>query len=160
PASAPSWFSDAVGELLRAEIGPRYVEVLKAFVELEEAYMFENGKGKLPVIERPIQVTDWIKGGRGRKKGVPAIRDIKAFETKWWSWWTEMQPAWRGRANGKPLRGEGGAEEGWGALVAPGVNGLLSVVATLYWWGYAENAGEEGNCSPGWEEAAADVIWV
>ncbi|KAJ7470058.1 hypothetical protein B0H11DRAFT_1731058 [Mycena galericulata] len=162
PPSAPAWFADAFGQVSEVEIGPTYLEVLKGFVELEAMYGFEKGSAnaKLSAVERPRQVAEWIRGGRGgRKKAPPAIPAVDAFAVQWWSWWTGMQPAWREQANGKPVRVEAGGEE-WGELVCPGLNGFLSVVATLYWWGCAEKAGVEGKISAGWEEAAADVIWV
>lgn len=41
----------------------------------------------------------------------------------------------------------------------PGVNGVLSVVAALYWWGCAEKKLEELP-STGWLEAVGDVVWA
>ncbi|KAJ7429178.1 hypothetical protein B0H11DRAFT_1769443, partial [Mycena galericulata] len=159
---APPWLQHAVGEVSRAKIGPKYEELLSIFVDLETAYC-ELGMsgGKLSVKERPRQVTEWIKDGRGRTKEILGIANVGVFEEKWWKWWKGMQPEWRGI--GGDGRGDGPPEEDagrWEGLVAPGQNGLLNVVATLYWWACAEKAGPEGTMSTGWEAAVADVTWV
>ncbi|KAJ7458370.1 hypothetical protein B0H11DRAFT_1671726, partial [Mycena galericulata] len=161
---APPWLQHAVGEVLRAKIGAKYEELLRAFVDLETAYAeldMSAGKLSVNVKERPRQVAEWIKDGRGRTKEVLGIADVGAFEAQWWKWWRGMQPAWRGE-------GGDGYEDGapqedarrWEGLVAPGQNGFLSVVATLYWWACAEKAQPEGMTSTGWEAAVADVSWV
>jgi hypothetical protein len=45
-------------------------------------------------------------------------------------------------------------------LRAPSQNGVLSVVASLYWWGKkVQIAGEDDDCES-WVEAVADVEWM
>ncbi|KAJ6568309.1 hypothetical protein DFH09DRAFT_877301, partial [Mycena vulgaris] len=133
PNDAAQWFRLVFAEVSQEEVGGRYQELLTAFVELERAYGFENGPGVLAKKGRPLQVSDWI--GRGRKKGPRAIPKVEKFEVQWWAWWRSIQPAWRKvGVDGRPLRGEGEVYgEDWGGLVLPGQNGVLSVVATLYW---------------------------
>jgi hypothetical protein len=48
----------------------------------------------------------------------------------------------------------------WGSLAAPGQNGMLSVVASIYWWGCAEKALGQVTHSEEWGKAAVDTIIV
>ncbi|KAJ7509962.1 hypothetical protein B0H11DRAFT_1701782, partial [Mycena galericulata] len=155
PEDTPAWFSNALTQISRQALGPEYKALLEEYIALERGYSFETG-GRLSPKGRPAQVLDWIRDGRGRNKSVVAIAKVDVFEQKWWDWWDwwgRMQPAWRGRdAKGRPVVSDEYRED-WGGLVAPGPNGLLSVVAALYWWGCTEK-------SKGWEAAVADTLWV
>lgn len=56
------------------------------------------------------------------------------YAEQWWGWWNGLQP------EGRPLSGPEGVQDvpqvaDWTALDKPGVNGFLTVVATLAWWG-------------------------
>ncbi|KAJ7457582.1 hypothetical protein B0H11DRAFT_1738353, partial [Mycena galericulata] len=152
PEDAPAWFSNAFAQISREDVGPEYRSLLEAYIALEQGYGFES-EGRLSPRGRPAQVSEWIRDGRGRNKSVLAIPKMEVFEAKWWDWWAGMQPAWRRRdATGKPVRSEEYGQD-WGGLVAPGPNGLLSVVAALYWWACARK-------SEGWYAAVADTLWV
>lgn len=66
----------------------------------------------------------------------------------------------------RPSPGETSRSVRLGLLIAPGANGMLGVVACLYWWGKSvlqkvENGIvlDEGSVED-WEEAVADVQWV
>ncbi|KAJ7659792.1 hypothetical protein DFH06DRAFT_989390, partial [Mycena polygramma] len=115
---------------------------------------------KLPKLLRPTQV-GWIRHGRGLRDGRDKDRpqeivDVKIFERAWWTWWTALQPEWRGQRK----RGVGEvAPEGadWGKLSSSGQNGV-SVVAVLYWWGLAKGKGV--GPSKGWVDAVEDTTWV
>jgi hypothetical protein len=137
----------------------RFEEVVQAWLELEERYGFVLGSSALKSQYRPVEVKDWIGDGRGRNMAVRPISDIGIFEEGWWKWWTGLQPTWRGIWKGRA--GTPPPEDGsWEKLVMPGQNRMLSVVATLYWWGYAEKERGLVETSAGWEEAAKDVLSV
>ncbi|KAJ7184013.1 hypothetical protein B0H12DRAFT_970923, partial [Mycena haematopus] len=165
PAEAAQWFHDAFAEVSRQALGPQYEEILRAFIKLEKSHGWALQGGHLKTnVPRPKQVSDWVKDGRGRRAKVKApmpITDIAAFAKKWWAWWSDLQPAWRGA-----WRGRGTAEQAvpenadWGPLAVWGQNGLLSVVAAMYWWGCAEEKIGLSTRSVEWEEAAADLIWI
>ncbi|KAJ7604358.1 hypothetical protein DFH06DRAFT_1021170, partial [Mycena polygramma] len=158
---APSWFAPIFEEVSREEAPASYWELLRAWVELETSTNFVQ-RGSLPKGICPDQVSAWVRDGRGRTVEVQPIDDVGKFETEWWAWWTSLQPEWRGFRRGRRKPGEveavpDGAD--WGRLASAGKNGVLSVVAALYWWACAE--AEEGNgSSGGWEEAVADTTWV
>ncbi|KAJ7160859.1 hypothetical protein C8R46DRAFT_905053 [Mycena filopes] len=158
PGDAPVWFKHGFGQVSREVLGGCYEELLEEFVALERSYGFVVGasKGLKGSYPRPEQVSTWVKDGRGRKLSMVPITDVASFGKEWWSWWQGMQPSWRGE------RGERVAAEqaDWGHLVQPGQNGMLSVVAALYWWGHAEKAAEGGAGSAEWEEAVTEATWV
>jgi hypothetical protein len=74
-------------------------------------------------------------------------------------WWGSLQPEWREKdADGSwsVARGYGGGGREWGPLYQWGVNGVLSVVASLYFWGCS--VPETGRAE--WEAAVNDVAWM
>ncbi|KAF9007695.1 hypothetical protein BDZ89DRAFT_936810, partial [Hymenopellis radicata] len=109
---------------------------------------------------RPALVGSWLSYGRhtrGHERWVIDAASGSKFVADWEAWWKSLQPAWRAKDDaGRWNRSSYG--DGWGVLCHSGVNGLLSVAATLSWWGsYCEDmAGDEEK----WKEAIRDVIWV
>jgi hypothetical protein len=159
PDDAATWVKHGFGEISREALRPLYEELLESWVALEHLYSFKIGTKYLAKgTSRPVQVQDWIRDGRGWTQATRPITNIPQFETDWWAWWTELQPAWRGSRRGavKTVAPEGAD---WGKLVVAGQNGLLSVVATLYWWGVAEKKGGVA-ASASWEEVVTDTTWV
>ncbi|KAJ7800261.1 hypothetical protein B0H14DRAFT_2276923, partial [Mycena olivaceomarginata] len=140
PADAPLWFQNGFREVSREDLGPQYKTLLQDFIALERSTGFvqaAKGEGKPKGLKgsslRPQQVMDWIRDGRGRSQVLRAIADITEFKNDWWAWWRGMQPDWRTAGDNAAV--PNGAD--WGVLAVPGQNGLLSVVACLYWWGCA-----------------------
>lgn len=68
-----------------------------------------------------------------------------------------MQPKWRTSEISK--REVGGS---WDELQKPGINGLLSVMAGLFYWGKSVRHGgdddDEGRSK--WDELLMDIAWV
>ncbi|KAJ7825874.1 hypothetical protein B0H14DRAFT_2368606, partial [Mycena olivaceomarginata] len=164
PQDAPPWFQHTFKEVSRQCLGTDYDALLEAFTAWEQSSGWAaSGKLKaLPNAPRPTQLADWIKDARGKTLAVRLITDTKCFATTWWQWWTGMQPSWRdsrcGRAGSRCVAVLDKAD--WGSLQTSGQNGLLSVVATLYWWGCAEKGLGEGNTTSDWNDAVADTTWV
>ncbi|KAJ7202757.1 hypothetical protein GGX14DRAFT_370046 [Mycena pura] len=163
PDDAPAWIREGVEELSANELGPEYRRLVNMYIALERAHGFvkdpqptgNNKPVKLVTGSRPPEVGLWIKRYR---TGRMDVKNVPAFESKWWKWWALNQPAWRGcRTDGRPER-EDARGRSWGHLLAHGQNGFLSVVATLYWWGSAEQ--ENGDTSAVWLDAVRDVTWV
>ncbi|KAK6969476.1 hypothetical protein R3P38DRAFT_3243181 [Favolaschia claudopus] len=77
------------------------------------------------------------------------------------SWWDSLQPAWRekdGDGRWSVVKGYGAGGREWGPLYHWGVNGVLSLVASLYCWGRAVQADTELRAA--WELAVCDAVWV
>ncbi|KAJ7036226.1 hypothetical protein C8F04DRAFT_954048 [Mycena alexandri] len=167
PDDAPEWLTDAVTYLTVTPLGDNFKAVLEAVIRIEEANDFADGKG-LPSTLRPEVIGAWVKGGRGRKsKKIPVIRKFASYAKDWQAWWDSLQPQWRKRdAHGQwEIGGECG--EAWGSLDCPGVNGVISVAASLYFWGRQVHEGrkEKGEAwfeenQQLWDAAVNDVGWV
>lgn len=101
---------------------------------------------------------------------------VKEFETKFWMWWSQLQPEYHARdeSNVMLLMGEDGrpdrcSEGSWEALRMPGPNGWVSVVAALCFWEWTlESMKREGHrgiaaakyARKEWLKAVEDVDFV
>lgn len=170
PADAPKWLRESVADITKVDLGCHYASVLAALIRLEKAGGYEVGHNvKLPGGEkgkgknqRPRVISDWIKGGRGAKtKKPPVVSDVRFHVDQWDAWWDGMQPGWRLKDDDGKWRVDLAYEDGWdwGAVDCTGVNGLLSAVAGLYFWGVAVKMGLEKDKAR-WEQAVHDVVWV
>ncbi|KAJ7838440.1 hypothetical protein B0H13DRAFT_1643265 [Mycena leptocephala] len=151
----PKWAADARDLLRDGPGGAVWDGVLEEWWKHEEAAAFTGPpKGQQPK-SRPKQVQGWI--ARARTGGPnPALIDVFAFASQWWTWWKALNPEWRrdGAVNGERLARSGEGE--WGPIVQTGPNGFLNVLICLRWWRDVINAGEMG----AWEEALNDIKWV
>lgn len=70
-------------------------------------------------------------------------------------WWRSVQPDWRlsdSIASFKQADGD------WGVIKCSGVNGLLSALAALFFWGVA--LGNTCTADAAWSTAVADAAYV
>jgi len=112
-------------------LGDRWAELLQLWVAFEKKEKFTE-RGKVSPDKRPECVSKWIYGGRHRTWR-PATTSASKFEKDFHAWWLSLQPKWRLSAKGTILtQGLDGDLEG---LRKPGQNGLLSVLAGLFFWG-------------------------
>lgn len=100
--------------------------------------MFQRKHGfaddkRLPNKGRPGVLNEWIRVGRTRNKSWrPRSLVVKDVEGEFKMWWNSLQPEWRvenGVVVKERLVGD------WSSMIYPGINGLLSVVAALFFWG-------------------------
>ncbi|KAJ7840775.1 hypothetical protein B0H13DRAFT_1649441 [Mycena leptocephala] len=166
PDDAPKWLKDAVTNIAATPLGGSFKAVLEAVIRVEEAHSFDSDvKGTLPTTGRPDVLHDWVKGGRGSKtKKIPVIKKFSSYPAVWQGWWDSLQPAWRKRGVDGHWEIGGEYSEDWEALDCPGVNGVLNLAASLYFWGHqAEEArakeGEEWFTENRklWDDAVHDV---
>ncbi|KAK7018521.1 hypothetical protein R3P38DRAFT_2784330 [Favolaschia claudopus] len=175
PEDAGEWFQGVYVEVVVEPVGDCFNNLLVAWADLERAYLWVKkpltGRSSLSAANRPSQVALWIGAGRGLRGGPmskgagPTIGSVVKFEQNWWAWWASLQPPWRVRDAGHPerfSREEYGAKtsEDWDTLRAPGQNGMLSVIATLYWWGVKLKDKVDGEEKRSWVEAVCDVKWM
>ncbi|KAJ7156552.1 hypothetical protein C8R43DRAFT_883837, partial [Mycena crocata] len=161
PAKAAQWFVDAHAEMTKEDLGPHFNAVVAAWTRMEAASKYKAGPTLLPTKGRPVQVTNWInRGQRGKRHCDTTVADPEAYEQQWQGWWDSLQPGWRTLDGdgcwSKTEYGEQGKE--WGALYQWGVNGTLSVLASLYFWGYAVRSDSTRRLP--WEAAVNDVAWM
>ncbi|KAJ7060050.1 hypothetical protein C8F01DRAFT_1254165 [Mycena amicta] len=158
PDDAAEWVRSVYPEFTGENLGPRFNAVVQAFFEMQRAFGWINGSGTLPTEHRPKQIAAWVKNCRVAKPAYCSIPNKAIYSKQWWAWWTGMQPAWRGRTDDrKPGKGDADGQA-WEGLYVSGVNGMVNVVVSLYWWGCKEKLGL--GASAEWIEAAEDVEWV
>ncbi|KAJ7048991.1 hypothetical protein C8F01DRAFT_1003297 [Mycena amicta] len=153
--SASEWLCKVYPELTNVNLGAAYNEMLTAYLALEAAYGYVNGTGRLSAEHRPAQMQRWIRNKRVATPAYCKISDTTAFAKGYWAWWAGIQPSWREITQEiRPVSAEQGSES-WGALVVPGINGMLTAVAMLYWWGCEEKT-QEVWPTPDWVDAVED----
>ncbi|KAJ7450268.1 hypothetical protein B0H11DRAFT_1743257 [Mycena galericulata] len=171
PEGAPKWLSESVRQLSAVDLGIHFRSLLETLIRVEKAFGFDdNPRSGVSNVNRPREVDEWIKAGRGlrAKKGWDArIDDVDEYRTRWWIWWDLLQPPWRTRdESGQWALSEGYDDDWeWPTLAHPGQNGCLSIVASLYFWGSAKagagaGAGWNAQNRESWFWAVEDVAWM
>ncbi|KAJ7152153.1 hypothetical protein C8R43DRAFT_1127235 [Mycena crocata] len=163
PAGAADWFVEARAEMMKVALGPHFEGLLSAWTRVEYASRFEHSPSNLANKKRPTQVSEWIKNLRGKRGDEEKTRvmDPAQYEQQWKVWWATLQPKWRVRgADGEWVAegtyGPDGKE--WGPLYRWGVNGTLSILASLYFWGCA--VVDDNALRVPWDAAVNDVVWM
>ncbi|KAL0565385.1 SERTA domain-containing protein 3 [Marasmius crinis-equi] len=147
-----------------------WVPLVRKWMEFEVRSGFEGTK-KLSTTSRPPWVTEWIQRGRSPSYLKPKHNVYKHME-KWWSWWEELQPQWRGFNDRKrPDLPEDYPDSGsWEDLRVGGSNGLTSVLAALAYAAVllsqlpksatGREKEQQKDAMKGWDEAVDDVGYV
>ncbi|KAJ7576765.1 hypothetical protein C8J56DRAFT_799379 [Mycena floridula] len=129
-------------------------QLVRGWVALESSYNFENGRGGLSASGRPDQVHWWVSCKR-KSVVLSTLVDLEPFVEIFSSWWSALNPEWREHdITGKLVQSSGGS---WDCLRAPGINGMLSVIACMWWWALKA---EKGVKDSAWIQMAEDIIWV
>ena len=146
----PLWFTSAVSMMTTKELSTQWIQLVNAWEAFEVKSDFKESK-KLSTANRPKAVKAWIQRARA-PAWRPAITDTAAYEAEFKSWWAALQPKWRKSSSGNVvfLRVDGDWEE----ICWPGLNGMLSVMAGLFFWGIALGKGNDGQ--KGWKQAVSD----
>lgn len=157
-----NWVPHGVGLLNVECLGPDWVKAVRLWYERESDFGF-NKKVTLPNRNkhRPGCVFYWQKNKRSITWRPQKIEED--IEAKFLSWWAEAQPSWRIVKGSSPRvqfeRPHSPPDwEGSPVVVACGPNGLLQVLATLFFW--ADALRKSGESIAGWVGAVTDVLWV
>ncbi|KAJ7618940.1 hypothetical protein DFH06DRAFT_956907, partial [Mycena polygramma] len=161
PADAPEWFVKAHAQITRVDLGCHYHALVAAWTRIEHASRFECGPTNLSSKLRPKEVGTWIGGQRWKRVTASTVSNPAEYAAQWQLWWDSLQPKWRKRGPDENWSVEEYGEKGreWGPLYQWGINGTLSILASLYFWGQAVS-GAEGADLRVWEAAVADVTWM
>ncbi|KAK6993081.1 hypothetical protein R3P38DRAFT_3224091 [Favolaschia claudopus] len=159
PSGAPKWFVDAHASMTKVDLGIHFHALIFAWTRMEKASRFEHGPTNLSPKLRPALVSSWIT--RGRRGSDFVVDNPEEYAEMWQRWWDSLQPAWRVRdtdGSWSVTAGYGAGGREWGPLYQWGVNGILSVVASLYFWGRGLTDNEQLRAR--WEAAVGDVVWM
>ncbi|KJA14669.1 hypothetical protein HYPSUDRAFT_102262, partial [Hypholoma sublateritium FD-334 SS-4] len=106
--------------------------LVSAWLEFEKVSGYE-GSRRLGSRSHPRTVADWIQRARSPAY-CPEIKNIAAFAADFTAWWQNVQPAWRTESATDQMPH---VEGNWEDIRCPGLNGLLSIIAALFFWGNA-----------------------
>ncbi|KAF9550943.1 hypothetical protein CPC08DRAFT_647741, partial [Agrocybe pediades] len=116
-ADAPSWFKKALQMIDTDTLGLEWVGLINVWSNFEARHFNSVEKhANLPAKNRPRAVRDWIQRARV-PNWRPVIKNLDNFKNDVLGWWSFLQGA---DASGVPR---------------PGVNGNLSLLAALFFWG-------------------------
>lgn len=128
-------------------LGERWAKLVAAWIAFEVHFKCVPN-GLLPCKGRPPAVGDY-PGWR------PIIVNSKIFGDAHVKWWTYLQPEWRVLDDDVFDRVDAGDLK---CLKKPGANGLLSILASLFFWGTAVKAA--GKKSERWNVYVEDFTLV
>ena len=150
----PNWFTTSLLMMGEKGLGSTWLKLVEAWATFEENAGYEEVK-KLPAANRPEAVKAWIQQARS-PSWRPSVTDIKSYETEYMLWWAMLQPAWRRSNTGSIIFSK--VDGDWESLRRPGLNGLLSVMVGLLFWGITlrENKGDRKT----WNKAVSDCLLV
>ncbi|KAJ7895685.1 hypothetical protein B0H13DRAFT_1527114, partial [Mycena leptocephala] len=162
PPDAAAWFVDAHAQMTQVDLGCHFQGVIAAWTRVEVASRFEQGPTKLSTINRPEQVKKWVANQRGKRQADTSIADPTAYAAGWQLWWDSLQPEWRIKDADGAWSVNGGYRGGgkvWGPLFQWGQNGVLNIVASLFFWGVAVRD-STSELQSAWERSVMDVAWM
>jgi hypothetical protein len=128
----PAWFSDSLAMLKSLEIplDEDWAELVRLWAAFEEKERFKE-RGKLSARHHPECIAEWQQQACF-STWQPVITNVAAFKKVFHVWWVSLQPKWRVSGKGTILTE--GVEGDWENLRKPGLNGLLSTLASFFYW--------------------------
>ena len=122
----PSWFTSCSTMLRSQDLGPAWLELVGLWEAFEQQHNFKpaDRQSNLPSFKRPPCIAEWLKNAR-KPSWRPSFKDASEFDLQFnadfLAWWDSLLP---GTAGGD-----------FSPIAKPGINGLLSVMAALFFWG-------------------------
>jgi hypothetical protein len=151
--TSPQWFKTALVMLQKKDLGHEWARLVHSWAAFEvSAGHNDTDLGKA---NRPKLIGDWIQRKRS-PTWRPPIENVDAYGEQFTKWWFGLQPEWRRSEDGKVLVESVAGD--WSAMKRSGKNGLLSVLAALFYWGL--NAEDKTDIRKKWCLAVADCQTV
>ncbi|KAJ3982310.1 hypothetical protein F5890DRAFT_1415958, partial [Lentinula detonsa] len=154
------WFKDAF-DFLNIDLGTSFATLVACWLKFEGLYGWKPTRNVLSSVRRPKEVSKWIRYGRYAKINITiAPSQIEGFAERMWLWWLHLQPKWRELGQDlRPLPVEQFGDD-WRLLDVHGINGWLSLLAGLRWWGESLaklDSSERNSRSNDWLALIADM---
>lgn len=133
PADAPDYVVNAISMFSGVEslaVIPRWMNLVEKWVDFERRSRYKTSP-PLAAKNRPKVIGDWIARARSATYVGPKVEPdtyMKGFRL----WYLAMQPVWRTMPDTTFVEVEG--EHDWACLHRSGPNGILSIIAGLYYW--------------------------
>ncbi|KJA13066.1 hypothetical protein HYPSUDRAFT_209854 [Hypholoma sublateritium FD-334 SS-4] len=157
--ASPEWFRKAISMLASKDLGGGWLALISAWRRFEKAAGYSEA-AILSSEGRPPCVGAWISRARSPKYQPPlSEKNLEDLDHSFWTWWRTLQPHHRKDVDAEDgsmlLRNVGDMH----TIRKPGKNGILSVLAALWFWGSARHLVSSGTLSS-WAAAVDDVFWV
>jgi hypothetical protein len=130
---AKKWFPQAF-QLVDVDLGPHYVEFLGHWFHFERLHNWNKSGGRLTGSGRPTLISKWIKEGRYPPRCTEPVIGVDGLER-----YLEELGAWWGSIRPKTAFNREDVGFDWVALDKYGINGWLSIVVGMKWWGESLN---------------------
>lgn len=165
-ANQSNWLPAAFA-FVNVDLGKEYASFVGQWIDWEMSNLEAKKSSRLKSTFRPPELENWIRKQRYTKPKNTVIlkpERVQAFADHVWAYWCALQPSWRTMAaNGRmPLISTTYGKD-WMPLNHYGMNGWLSLLACLQWWGVGLGHfhGEEGKTlRDDWLAAIADMSWM
>ncbi|THU77774.1 hypothetical protein K435DRAFT_812150 [Dendrothele bispora CBS 962.96] len=116
---------------------PTFHQLLCKYLVFE--YDQDYKDGKLPPRGRPKPVGDWIARARAPNY-LPKVINAVEYQETFVKWYESLQPEWRVQGQDtRWIRNESDSENDWEELCTSGKNGVMNIVAGLYYWYHGIN---------------------
>lgn len=126
---AKKWFPHAF-QLVDVDLGPRYAEFLEDWIQFERLHDWNKSGARLAGSGRPTLISTWIKEGRYPPRCTEpfiGVDGLDQYVGELREWWRLIRP--KSAFNREDVTRE------WVALDKYGINGWLSIIVGMKWWG-------------------------
>ena len=151
----PPWLTSALSMLESEELSGWWKSLVQVWADFERKEG-NQASSVLGSAHRPAVVRDWIQRARSTLYR-PTIKSTSDFQVAFMKWWEGLQPDWRLSTSGEIIASN--LKGDWGGLRRAGRNGLLSVIAALFFWGFSLKKVTNADWA-GWNMASDDCLRV
>ncbi|KZV60155.1 hypothetical protein PENSPDRAFT_694511 [Peniophora sp. CONT] len=140
--------ADELRDLVDADSVPDWSQIVDAYIDLERiaGYPESSAVRRMATALRPREVVDWVNRGRiwfkaGNVRYDPGIEDTQMYGSNIRSWYSTLQPKWRGE--NLPYKQDRRDGELWPEFLRVGRNGVLGLIWAVGWWWRAAKEPED-----------------
>lgn len=156
PDGCEPWALNGLALITGHELGSQWRCLIKAWLWFEALSNFnKDSKAALLATGRPASIGQWIKCYCASNYH-PEISNPTSFASKFSTWWHCLQPQWRIQEGSSTLLQD--INGNWSALRCPSINGILSAIAALFFWGYAII--NTPNTKAEWDNMVLDMVYA
>ncbi|KAI0315304.1 hypothetical protein OF83DRAFT_1062362, partial [Amylostereum chailletii] len=103
---------------------------------------------------RPVEMAECLKH-KHLLENPPVVKNVDTSASSFHTWWTSLQPEWRGQA--WPVARAVKQDEDWDGMACSGANWFMMVVLLLSWWSLQARDGSEMREV---DSAVDDIEWA
>ncbi|PBK81383.1 hypothetical protein ARMGADRAFT_1039320 [Armillaria gallica] len=101
PEDAPKWAMNTIKMFKCQDVPERFLQLAETWIKFETREKNWEHTGKLSTVDRPKPIANWINCVQMDRFHLQAVKSgvdpVKDFESKFWSWWSQLQPNFQQR---------------------------------------------------------------